>query len=86
MVALQTLTLPVGVRIPIPQPKEKVASAAFSFCSLHFFLFVLLSSLRFPPRLFPVKREERKEKRKGSFATQSIDLIVFLLYNLSMWR
>ena len=33
-----------------------------SFCSFHFSLFVLLSSLKLS---FPEKREERKEKRKG---------------------
>jgi len=35
-----------------------------SFCTFRFSLFVLLSSLTLS---FPEKREERKEKRKGSF-------------------
>lgn len=63
---------PGGRRFEPGQPpqKEKVASAAFSFCTLLFSLFVLLSSLK-SKRLFPEKREEREVKRKGSFALQS---------------
>ena len=44
--------------------KRKVAQAAFSFCTLHYYLFTLHFSLNFPERLFQRrdKREERKEK------------------------
>jgi len=53
--------------------KKKSPRRLFLFVlfTLHSSLFVLLSSLRSPPRLFPVKSEERKEKRIGSFAPQS---------------
>ncbi len=34
-----------GRQIPPPQPKRKVAQAAFSFCTLHYYLFTLHSSL-----------------------------------------
>ena len=52
-----------------PAKKKKSRQRLFSFCTFHSALFTLRSS----PRLFPVKSEERKEKRSGSFAPQSID-------------
>ena len=66
--------------------KEKVASAAFSFCTFHSSLFAFHSSLRSPPQLFPVRREEIKEKRIGSFAPQSIDFSECYMYNHSIWQ
>ncbi|MBR6239195.1 MAG: hypothetical protein IKR03_00290, partial [Clostridia bacterium] len=54
------------------------------FCTLHSSFFVLLSSLRSSPRLFPVKREKRKEKRIGSFAPQSISFVEEWLSKLSI--
>ena len=65
--------------------KEKVAQAAFSFCSLHFSLFTLHSSLSLPLCGFfqwKEKREKRKEKRIGSFASQSIVFIEYFRYNI----
>ncbi len=73
-----------GVRLPSSPPKRKsrVSGFFFLFSSL-FTLHSSLFSFFAPPRLFPVKREERKEKRIGSFASQSIDFIEYFRYNIS---
>ena len=54
-----------------PLPKRKSRISGFFF--LYFSLFSSLTT-----RLFPAKREERKVKRFGSFASQSIDCIEYL--------
>ena len=61
-------------QIPPPQPKRKVAQAAFSFCTFHYSLFTLHFSPTLP-RDF--SREERREKRKGSFSPFGRKALIF---------
>ena len=83
MVARQFRVLEAASSSPATSKKRNdnfCKKIVVSFCSFHFSLFILLSSLKLS---FPDKREERKEKRKGSFAPQNIEFNHKICYNSS---
>jgi len=64
----------VWVQVPSLAPERNDnfrQKIVVSFCSFLSSLFLLLFSLKLS---FPDKREKRNDKRKGCFASQSIDL------------